>query len=285
MRALLFSSALALAAAILQGPGTRLTYRIRIIEPAEVAPRVLASGSVSGPLGTDMRLTLRSDSADIQALFQVTPSGDTVTLGIEFVTQRRVGRSRRGLPLWEEDAYRRLVRFAWNDTVRIYPYASAGRSTANRAAWIELVLEREFAGGEGRAAEEIDLSDSTRDFQLEAVVRPRRARVTLNLFRGSTVSGPRPMDLIPGEPPRIVNLVLGGRATALEVSLTRPARPRSARERALALDVDVVCLRVTPPGSADALGTICGRLNNIARQLPLPTGDTLSATFAWPGPR
>jgi len=277
-----------LALSALQGPGTRLTYRIRVIEPASVAPRILASGAVSGPLDSDMRLTLRTDTAEVEALFQVTPLGDTVTLGGEFFTRRRVGRSRRGLPLWEEDTYRRLVRLAWSDTARIYPFGTGkrgggGGGGAPRAVWVELILEREFAGGEARPEEAFDLVDSTRDFRLEAVVRPRRARVILSLVRGDTVSAPRPMDLTPGEPPRLVQLVLKGRATTLVVSLTRPDPARSARDRALALDADIVCLRVARTDGPRPLGTICGRLNNVARQLPLPTGDTLAATFAWPG--
>jgi hypothetical protein len=150
---------------------------------------------------------------------------------------------------------------------------------------VELILEREFAGGEARPGEAFDLVDSTRDFHMEAVVRPRRARVILNLVRGDTVSAPRGFDLIPDEPPRVVQLVLKGRATTLVVSLTRPNPARSVRDRALALDADVVCLRVSPPDTPEPLGELCGRLNNIARQLPLPTGDTLAATFAWPGPR
>jgi hypothetical protein len=273
----------------LQGPGTRLTYRIRVIEPASVAPRVLASGAVSGPLDSDMRLTLRSDTAEVEALFQVTPLGDTVSLATEFFTRRRVGRSRRGLPLWEEDTYRRLVRLSWSDTARIYPFGTGrrgqGSSSPPRGAYVELILEREFAGGEARAAEEFDLVDSTRDFHMEAVVRPRRARVVLNLVRGDTVSAPRGLDLVPEEPPRVVQLVLKGRATTLVVSLTRPDPARSVRDRALALNADVVCLRVAPPDTPEPLGQICGRLNNVARQLALPTGDTLAATFAWPGPR
>ncbi len=277
-----------LALSALQGPGTRLTYRIRVIEPAAVAPRVLASGAVSGPLDSDMRLTLRTDTAEVEALFQVTPLGDTVTLGGEFFSRRRVGQSRRGLPLWEEDTYRRLVRLAWSDTARIYPFGTGkrgggGGGGGRRALWVELILDREFAGGEARAAEAFDLVDSTRDFRLEAVVRPRRARVILNLVRGDTVSAPRPIDLIPEEPPRVVRLVLKGRATTLVVSLTRPDPARSARDRALALDADIVCLRVARPDVTQPLGTLCGRLNNVARQLPLPTGDTLAATFAWPG--
>jgi len=282
----LFTS-LILTLAILQGPGTRLTYRIRVIEPASVAPRVLASGAVSGPVDTDMRLTLRTDSTEIEALFQITPIGDTVNLGAEFFTRRRVGRSRRGLPLWEEDTYRRVVRLAWSDTARIYPFGANLDGKDVRSTRVELILERTFAGGEARPTEEFDLVDTTRNFRLEAVVRPRRARVVLNLVRGDTVSGPRGIDLIPEEPPRVVQLVLGGRATTLVVSLTRPDAPRTERDRALAVDVDVVCLRVALPGTPDPppLGKLCGRLNNVARQLPLPTGDTLAATFAWPGPR
>lgn len=285
-----FTSLLFLLSAF-QGPGTRLTYRIRVIEPAAVAPRVLASGAVSGPLDSDMRLTIRTDTAEVEALFQVTPIGDTVTLGGEFFTRRRVGRSRRGLPLWEEDTYRRVVRLSWNDTTRVYPFgvgkggSAFGTKAAPRALWVELLLEREFAGGEARPAESFELVDSTHEVRLEAVLRPRRARVILNLVRGDTVSAPRPMDLVVEEPPRVVQLVLKGRATTLVVSLTRPDRARSERERALALDADVVCLRIAPPDAPQAIGSICGRLNNVARQLALPTGDTLNATFAWPGPR
>src|SRR5207249_108886 len=147
---------------------------------------------------------LRTDTAEVEALFQVTPLGDTVTLAGEFFARRQVGRSRRGLPLWEEDTYRRLVRLAWSDTVRIYPF------------------------GAGK--------------------------------RGQDAKGLR-----------------------VELGLTRPDPARSARERALALDADVVCLRVARPADTEPLGTICGRLNNVGRQLALPTGDTLTATFVWPG--
>ena len=272
------------ALSLLQAPGTRLTYRIRVIEPASAAPRVLASGAVSGPLDSDMRLTLRTDTTEVEALFQVTPLGDTATLAGEFFTRREVGRSRRGLPLWEEDTYRRLVRLAWSDTARIYPFGNSTQGArAARALRVELILERQFAGGETRPAEAFELVDSTRDVRLEAVVRPRRARVILNLVRGDTVSAPRPMDMVPDEPSRIVQLVLRGRATTLVLNLTRPEPARSARERALALDADVVCLRVARPEGTEPLGTICGRLNNVGRQLALPNGDTLTATFSWPG--
>jgi hypothetical protein len=287
----LFSSII-LTLATLQSPGTRLTYRVRVLEHAAVAPRLLASGAVSGSFDTDMRLTLRTDTAEVEALFQVTPIGDTVNLGADFFTRRRIGRSRRGLPLWEEDTYRRVVRLAWSDTARIYPFGAPSSSRGNgniRGMWVELILERLFTGGAGRPTEEFNLVDSTRVFRLETVVRPRRARVVLNLVRGDTVSAPRGIDLVPDEQPRIVQLVLGGRATTLFVALARPAPSRTERDRALALDADIVCLRVlaAPPDdpAPELLGQVCGRLNNVARQFPLPTGDTLAATFVWPGAR
>ena len=280
-----FSSFL-LVVASLQGPGTRLTYRVRVIEPGggAAAPRVLASGAVSGPLDNEMRLTLRTLTDEVEALFHLTPFGDTASLGAEFYARRLVGRSRRGLPLWEEDTYRRQVRLAWSDTARIYPFGR-NRRGGGSSPFVELVLERQFAGGEGRAAEQFDLVDSARDLRVEAVVRPRRARIILNLVRGDTVSGPRGMDLVLDEPPRVVQLVLRGRATTLVVKVARPEEPKSPRDRALGLDAEMICLVVASPEATEPLGRVCGRLNNVARQLPLPTGDTLAATFAWPGAR
>jgi hypothetical protein len=67
--------------------------------------------------------------------------------------------------------------------------------------------------------------------------------------------------------------------------LTRPEAPRTERERALALDADVVCLRVAEPAVASPTRIVCGRINNVARRLPLGRGDTLVATFVWPGAR
>ena len=278
-------SSLLLAVASLQGPGTRLTYRVRVIEPAAVAPRILASAAISGPLDNEMRLTLRTDTAEVEALFRLSPFGDTVSLSAEFYTRRLVGRSRRGLPLWEDDTYRRLIRLAWSDTARIYPFGGSRGEGGGRSARVELILERQFAGGEGRPGEQFELVDSTRDIRIEAVVRPRRARVILNLLRADTVSGPRGMDLVVDEPPRVVQLVLRGRATTLVVSVTRPNPPISSRDQALGLDAEVLCLRVAPPDTPQPVGTVCGKLNNVARLLPLPTGDTLAATFAWPGAR
>ena len=258
----------------LQGPGTRVTYRVRVVEDGV---RELARGSVSGPAGTDLRFSLRADSAEIEALFQIVPavSGDTVTVGAEFFTKRRLGRSRRGLGLWEQDDYRRAVRLAWGDTARV-------QLPKGGSLWIEVALERGFSGGEGRPSEELQVADAGTNIRLEAVVRPRRARVVLNLVRGDTVSGPRGFDLVPEGSVRRVQLAMAGRSTTLEVGLARPEPARSARDRVLALDADVVCLRVIAPEVGEPVGILCGRLNDVARRLPLPGGDTLVATFAWP---
>lgn len=281
-------AAVAFLGVVLQGPGTRVTYRVRVLDRApapDTLVRVRGSGSVSGSLDTDLRLSLRTDSAEVEALFQIAPAGDTLSLGAEFVTRRRIKRSRRGLPLWEQDSYRRVVRMAWSDTVRIHPFGRPQPAPAG-ALWVELTLEQGFAGGEGRPAEELQLEDALHDFRVEAVLRPRRVRVILNLVRGATVSGPRGVDLVPGGPVRLMPLVLAGRATTLEIGLSRPQSPRSIRDRVLATDADVVCLRVVAPAArTPPIGTICGRLNNVARRLPLPNGDTLMATFAWPGSR
>jgi hypothetical protein len=91
---------------------------------------------------------------------------------------------------------------------------------------------------------------------------------------------------VPEATVRRVQLAMAGRTTTLEVGLARPEPARSARDRVLALDADIVCLRVVasppPTDGAEPVGVLCGRLNDVARRLPLPGGDTLVATFAWP---
>ncbi len=269
-------------AAALQGPGTRVTYRVRVVERGG---RELARGSVSGPAGTDLRFALRTDSAEVETLFEIVPEGDTVLVAAEFFTKRRVGRSRRGLALWEQDSYRRAVRLPWGDTARVYLFGRPRGGTEATGLRMELALERGFAGGEGRPAEELQVVDAAPDIRLEAVVRPRRARVILNLVRADTVSGPRGFDLVPDAPARRVQLALAGRRTTLEIVLARPEPSASARDRVLALDADVVCLRVVAPDLGQPVGVVCGRLNDVARRLPLSGGDTLVATFAWPAGR
>ena len=105
--------------------------------------------------------------------------------------------------------------------------------------------------------------------------------VRVLLARGDAVSAPASFDLVLDAPASRVTL----RRRPLEVSLTRPEPAPAGEDRVLARDVDVVCLRVTEAGVIEAASLVCGRLNNVARRLPLVGGDTLIATFGWPGVR
>ncbi len=288
MRPSWFSSllAVAIAAAPAQAPGFRVIYRLRVLERAGAETHLLATGEVSGPPETDVRLSLRSDSVDVESLLELFPEPDTVTLAGAFFTKRRAGRSRRGLPLWEQDSYRRVARLAWGSTAQLYPFGAA-RSGGCRPLWVEITVRREPAGGATRPTETVLMNDSALALSLEAVLRPRRSTVTLTLVRGDTASAPQSLDLIPDAPGgRRVTFVLGPDETrALDVSLVRPEPPTTGRDSALAVDAEVVCLRVTLPETLQPARIRCGRLNNVARRLPLTGRDTLVAAFAWPAAR
>lgn len=263
----------------------RVTYRVEAVRVADGVRRLIGSAVLSGPVEMDLRLALGTQSAEVAALVSLEAERDSATLVADFFSKRRVGWSRRGLPVWEQDDYRREARLAWGDTARIYPFGPPRRG-ASDSVWIAVTVERQPAGGETRPTEMVGAVDPEVAFAVEAVVRPRRARVALALARNDSVSAPRGMDLLPEGPGRRVDLRLGrGMARPLDVALTRPEPPTSARDRALAVDADVVCLRVTARSSVEPVRVVCGRLNNVARRLPLPDGDTLVVTFAWPGPR
>jgi hypothetical protein len=268
------------ALGLLQGPGLRLDYRVRVVAGTGPDLQVLAAGAVSGPEETRLRFGLRTDTATVEALLSLLPDGDTVNVTAEFFSRRRLGRSRRGLPLWEEDTYHRAARLAWGDTARILPFGP--RHSALR---LELVLTRKPAGGVTRPAEAVDRADSAIELTLEAVLRPRRVAVTLTLTRGDEVGLPRSYDLVPDAPSRTIALPLGPTTRTVEISLARPEPPLGERDRVLALDADAVCLRVLPSDVGEPARQVCGRLNNVAQRLGLPGGDVLVATFAWPGVR
>lgn len=258
-----------------QEPGLRITYRVQLVD---ASGGVLTSGEVSGPSDTRLRLGVHTDSILVEALLTLTPEpgSDTVSLSGEFFTRRRLGRSGRGLPLWEEDSYRRAARLAWGDTAQILPFG---------ALRLDLIPTHAPAGGETRPAESVERSGTGVALTLEAVVRPRRVAVMLTLVQNGATGVPRSYDLVPDAPGRRVVLHSGDTTRTLEIALERPDPPRAERDRALALDADVVCLRVLPAGPAAPARELCGRLNNVARRLALPGGDTLVATFAWPGAR
>ncbi len=277
---------LAAAPAAAQVPGYRLTYAVRVLERDAGGTRVLAVGSVSGPQETNLRLALRTDTAEVEALLDVFAEPDTATLSGAFLARRRAGRSRRGLPLWEVDSYRRSTRIAWGATSYLYPFGRV-QGGERHAVWLEIVVSREFAGGQTRPAEFVGINDSSPvRLTLEAVVRPRRAAVRLTLLRADTASAPKVLDMVPDASSRPVTFVVGpGQARTVEVALTLPDPPRAGRDSALATNADVLCLLVVDPGSTEPARRRCGRLNNVARQLPLSDRDTLVVTFAWPAAR
>lgn len=275
--------AVALLGAASQG-NYRVSYRLQVVERTGAGTRLLATGVVAGPQGTDLRLAVRTATAETHALLDVLPEPDTVNLSGTFFGRRLAGRSRRGLPLWEEDSYRRWARLAWGSSVRLYPFGpgGGGGGGGHPDVWIEVTVAREFAAGETRPSDEVTILDSSLAFSAEAVAQPRRVLVRLALVRGDTASSPRALDLVPDTPGRRVSFTLGRENSAFDVGLVRPEPPRTGRDSALALGVDVVCLRVGLPDGATPAGERCGRLDNIARRLALAAGDTLVATFAWP---
>ncbi len=267
------------AASAAQGPARRLTYRVRLLERRGVETAELATGAVSGPGETQLRLLVRSDTLEFAALLGVRPEPDSAVLAADVFTRRLTGRSRRGLPLWEEDAYRRAVRLAWGDTARLYPGGPPARRPPGQ--WIEVVVATAAVGGATRPTEEAAVREEAPEFIVEAVARPRRVIVAVLLVRGDTVSAPASFDLVVEGPARRVTL----RRRPLELALARPEPATAGPDRVLARDVDAVCLRVTEAGATEAARVLCGRLNNIARRLALAGGDTLVATFGWPGVR
>ncbi len=287
MRASWRGSLLAAAAlaAPLQAPNYRVTYRLHVFDGAGPdGARLVASGVVAGPPETALKLALRRGEVTLHGLLATLPEPDTVNLAGVFLSRRPAGRSRRRLPLWEEDSYRRWTRLAWGGTVRLEPFGPAG-ATGRHALWIELSVGREFAAGETRPSEEVSILDDAVAFAAEAVVPPRRVTVRMSLVRGDTASAPRSLDLVPETPGRRVAFVLGRERRDFDVSLERPEPPRTGRDSALAVGADAVCLRLAIPGAAEPARTRCGRLGNVARRLALPGGDTLVAIFAWPAVR
>jgi len=266
-----------------QAPNFRLTYHLRVVERAAGETRLLASAAVSGPRETDLRLALRGRATELQSLLSTRPEPDTVSLGGVFFTRRLVGRSRRGLPLWEEDTYRRWSRIPWGGTTLLYPFGPPAEG--QRVVWVEITVSRGFAAGETRASEEVTVMDSTIAFTAQAVIAPRRVMVRMWLVRGDTASSQRTADLVPETTGQRVSFKLARETFDFDVALERPEPPRTGRDSALALAADVVCLRVVPPESAETARVRCGRLDNIARRVALVGGDTLMATFAWPPAR
>jgi hypothetical protein len=277
----LLAGALCGSLLLAQGVTPRLDYDVRVVGAAGV----LARGKVSGPQDTDLRITLRSESVQAAVLLNVTRTADsTFTLVGDFFTQRMLSRSRRGLPLWEEDTYQRTADLSWGDTARVFLLGKP--AAAADSLWVEVAVQRSPSGAVLKPSETTTIEDSTIDVTFEAVARPRRTVVWLTLVRGDTASPPRRLDLLVDAAARTLELPVGARARRrLALAIVRPEAPRAARDRVLALDADVVCLRVTDPAADGPVRTGCGRLNNVAQRLPLDGTDTLVVNFAWPAAR
>src|SRR2546427_396433 len=119
-----------------QGPGLRITYQVQLVE----GTRVLGSGEVGGPSDTRLRLGVRTDAVLVEALLSLSSEGsiDSVSVSGDFFSRRRLGRSRRGLPLWEEDGYRRAARLARGDTARVFPFGASGGGGGVRPRFVPL---------------------------------------------------------------------------------------------------------------------------------------------------
>src|SRR3989442_1356217 len=169
-------------------------------------------------------------------------------------------------------------------TTLFYPFGrpAVGR---RRVVWVEITVSRGFAAGETRASEEVTVMDSSIAFSAEAVIPPRRVTVRMWLVRGDTASSRQAMDLVPETTGRRVSFRLGREKLDFDVALERTEAPRTGRDSALAVGVDVVCLRVVAPESPESARVRCGRLDDIARRVALVGGDTLMATFGWPPAR
>ena len=267
-----------------QAPNYRVTYHLRVVGRDVGETRLLGSAVVSGPPETALRLSLRAHAAELEGLLATLPEPDTVNLAGVFFSRRQAGWSRRGLPLWEEDSYRRWSRVAWDGTTRLFPFGPPGVGQRH-VVWVEITMGREFAAGETRASEEVTVLDSAVAFNAQAVIPPRRVTVRMTLVRGDTASSPQVVDLVPETTGRRVSFRLGRERSEFDVSLERPEPPRTGRDSALAVAVDVVCLRVVILGATESPRMRCGRLDNVARRLALTGGDTLLATFRWPAAR
>src|SRR5207247_1240884 len=130
-------------------------------------------------------LALRAGATELQGLLGTLPEPDTVNLAGLFFSRRQVGRSRRGLPLWEEDSYRRWSRVPWDGTTVLYPFGPPGVGQ-RRVVWVEITVSRAFAAGETRASEEATIIDSADAFSAQPVMQPRPVTVSMWLGRGDS---------------------------------------------------------------------------------------------------
>jgi len=268
-----------------QGPG-RVKYDVRVIAPRAGAESVVvAHGRISGPEETRLRLELLTDEARLDALLAVLGQGDTVELSGGFHRRLAAGRSSRGLPLWEVDDYHRSVRLSLGGTALLYPFGAA-RPGRRPPLWLAITVTRDRVAGDTRPLESVVVFDSTVHVRMEAVVHPHRAAVRVTLLRGDSSSAPKLLDMVTDGPSKLVTFVLGrNQAATLDIALLSSGPALDPADSTLARDADIVCLRVVDPSVEEPPHVRCGRVNNVARTLPLSDRDTIVTTFSWPVPR
>src|SRR5438046_5433165 len=147
MVAALGMSAWVAVSAASQAPNARVTYHMRVVGRRAGETRLRASAAVSGPPETDMRLALRAGATELEGLLGTLPEPDTVNLAGLFFSRRQVGRSRRGLLLWEEDSYRRWSRLPCGGTALLYPFVPPGAGKPH-VVLVGVTDDRTYAAGE-----------------------------------------------------------------------------------------------------------------------------------------
>lgn len=100
-------------AAVERDGARRISFRVRTLLGPEGARSIVSDATVEGALGTD--LTLRSQAGSFTLAAQIKTdllSNGTLRLVADLTTRRSAGRSERGLPLFEEDVQRQIVKLA-----------------------------------------------------------------------------------------------------------------------------------------------------------------------------
>lgn len=87
--------------------------------------RVLYAATVDGPQSTDFDVVLRDERFELKAHF-IAEGGGPVDVRVRLETRRREGTSKRGLPLWEEDAQQHRFRVRLGQTIELLPFGTAG---------------------------------------------------------------------------------------------------------------------------------------------------------------
>src|SRR5207247_5785208 len=90
-----------------QGAGYRVRYLLHVVERFDGDTQRLATGVVSGPPETALRLSLRTETAELEGLLGILPEPDTVHRAGVVSSRPQAGRPRRGRPPSQRASYLR----------------------------------------------------------------------------------------------------------------------------------------------------------------------------------